>query len=292
MDPFPGRDRFWMPIFVAAISSLQEWDAPILYGYAQHRLRKPRRAQNWSSFNDPAVMGVMPVAALIFRRGDVRPAERTYCFSIPRDALFDQSITGESSATIRTLMERHRLVIALPAVPELPWLKAGVCPQGAQVISALNQDFLPAGEDFVESDTGQIRRDWIAGIQNIDTPRSQVAVGWLGGKQITLGDTNIAIETRKSLVAVQSLTDAPIATSERVLLTIMAQVTPSEDNSTPYRSRPVVGRLSIRAPPGLSLHPLSAQGKRMQALATSYQDGRYEIELPADMATHWYELSK
>lgn len=292
VDPFPGRDRFWMPIFVAAIGSLQKWDAPILYGYSQHSLKKPRRAQNWSSFNDPAVMGVMPVAALIFRRGDVRPAEQTYCLSIPRDALFDQVITGESSATIRTLMERHRLVITLPAVSELPWLKAGVCPQGAQVVSALNQDFLSAGEDFVVSDTGQIRRDWIAGIQSIDTPRSQVAVGWLGGKQIALSDTNIEIETRKSLVAVQSLTTAPIATSERILLTVMAQVTPRDKDNTPYRSQPVVGRLSIRAPPGLKLHPLSAQGERMEALSTSYQDGRYGIELSAVTATHWYELGK
>ena len=48
---FPGRDRFWMPISTAAISSLQGWDATMLYGYSQRPLNGSQRGGNWSSYN-------------------------------------------------------------------------------------------------------------------------------------------------------------------------------------------------------------------------------------------------
>ncbi len=290
LDRFPVRDRFSIPISVAAISSLQGWDAAMLYGYSQRPLNGLQQASNWSSYNDPAIMGIMPVAALMFRRGDVRIAKRTYCLNFNRDTLFYRAINAETSATLRTLIEQHRFVVALPRIPELPWLKATPCPKGAEVVTDVDRDFVPAGQQYIVSDTGEVRRDWAAGLETIDTPGSQVAVGGLGGNRIELTDVVVAVTTPKGLVSVQSLVEDPIVNSSRILLTVMAQVKPSGVNNTPFRSQPLLGTISVRARSGLQLRPLDAWGKRGDAITVLYERGYYVFSLPSEMPTHWYEL--
>jgi len=264
---------------------------PMLYGYSAEPVNGPRIGNNWSSYNDPAIMGVMPAAALLFRRGDVRIAEHTYCLKFDRDTLFFRTTNGESSATLRTLIGQHRLVVALPRVPELPWLQATPCPNGAQAVTDVDRNFVPDGQTYVVSDTGEVRRDWAVGIQTVDTPRSQIAIGRLGGKRVELTDVVVDLVTPKTLVAVQSSEDNPVAESEHILLTVMAEVAPRADDKTSFRSQPVRGTVSVRAPSGLRLRPLGARGKRGDALTMVYKRGRYLIELPPDMPTHWYELA-
>ncbi|MDH3469244.1 MAG: cellulase family glycosylhydrolase, partial [Gammaproteobacteria bacterium] len=135
---FPERERVAIPILVAAISSLQEWDAAMLYGYSQRPLNESNRARNWSSYNDPAIMGIMPLGALMFRRGDVSLAKRTYCLKLNQDTLFNRETSGETSATLRTLIEQHRFLVALPQIPQLPWLKAKPCPKETEIVTDVN----------------------------------------------------------------------------------------------------------------------------------------------------------
>ncbi|GAG00221.1 unnamed protein product, partial [marine sediment metagenome] len=52
--PYPAADRSMAATYLMAIASLQGWDAPMLYGYAQNRLSYPRRASQWSTYADPA----------------------------------------------------------------------------------------------------------------------------------------------------------------------------------------------------------------------------------------------
>jgi hypothetical protein len=56
------------------------------------------------------------------------------------------------------------------------------------------------------SDTGELRRNWEQGTNVIDTPRTQAAMGWIGGKTIGL---EVDVTTRNATVAVQSLDTIP-----------------------------------------------------------------------------------
>src|SRR5262249_27932332 len=60
--PFPAADRFTAPLAVASFACLQGWDAPMIYNYSQAALSAPHPDQ-WSTYNDPAMTGVMPAAA-------------------------------------------------------------------------------------------------------------------------------------------------------------------------------------------------------------------------------------
>ena len=81
--PYPELDRFTTPLYMASIASLQGWDVPMLYNYSQVAIERPgpqegkHRINVWSTYYDPAVTGVMPAAALAFRRGHISPARTT-----------------------------------------------------------------------------------------------------------------------------------------------------------------------------------------------------------------------
>jgi hypothetical protein len=294
IEPFPARDRFTAPIFTASLASLQGWDAMMLYGYSQTELNgSTDTGSNYSAFNDPAMMGMMPAAALLYRQNHVAPANQSYELKLGRDDFFFKKYDPTTSQTIRTLLETSRLTIAMPDTPELPWLKANVVnPDNAIPVTDPNKDFIPAGQDFVESDTHELKRDWEAGIQTINTEKSQIASGWIGGKAIGLDDVSFNVLTKKAVVAVQSLENKPIARSTKIFITAMARSQPTSGSYLPFLSEPVLGAITVQAPPGLLLYSVTTRGTeevQLDALKYNELDGKYTIDLQiADR--HWLIL--
>ena len=98
VSPFPAPDRHLTPLYVAAMASHQNWSAPIQFAYAQQGLASAGRPGNWEAYNDPALLATMPAAALLFRRGDVREATKTYVLDPGENALFQSAISPTTSA--------------------------------------------------------------------------------------------------------------------------------------------------------------------------------------------------
>jgi hypothetical protein len=140
------------------------------------------------------------------------------------------------------------------------------------------------------SDTGELRRNWDQGIYTIDTPRTQVAAGWIGGKAIALADVEIAAATRNATVAVQSLDGKAISEAHAILISLAARSVPEAENRMPFHSEPVVGHVTIRAVPGLALHRRSGFGSENQPIAVPYENGRYVIDTGRDGVDHWLVL--
>jgi len=291
IEPFPAKDRFTTPTFVASIASLQGWDAIMLYGYSQNTLSGKGHGSNYSSYNDPAMVGLMPAAAILYRQNHVLPAKESYELKLNRDYFFFKRQDPTTSKTIRTLLETSRLTIAMPQIPELPWLNNNGYANGAIVIHDANRDFIPTGQNFVESDTGELKRDWEKGIHTIDTEKSQVASGWIGGESIDLTDVTFKIETKNAIVAVQSLDNKSIRNSQNIFITVMARSKPGKDNKLPFLSEPVTGQLDIYASKGLKLFPINRLGKPEDNIAAlQYSEGKYNINLSSDMKYHWFVL--
>lgn len=288
---WPARDRFAAPLFASSIGALQEWDSMVFYVYSQHPIPPPREPTQWSSLQDPALMAMMPAAALLFREQHVRPAEQTVRIELSREALYDEGASPLSSVALRTIAEQSRLEIGVPDLPELSWDTPRPGRQDAKVVVDPNAAQLPADATEVVSDTGELRRDWAREIHTIDTPRTQAVQGWIGGRTVTLGDLEVELDTPKASIAVSSLDDEPIASSRRLLLTVVAQVAPSPGNAFPLLSEPVTGTLRIRNDAAmLDLVPLYAvKGGDATAVRTTRSGDRHVVALP-NRATHWYEL--
>ncbi len=296
--PFGTVDRFASPLYVASIAALQGWDMPALYNYAQLAILPPGKEEwmhkidKWSCYNDPLLCGVMPAAAIAFRQGHISPARSHYCLALSPDQLFNQDLNPRTSATIRTLMEQSRIAIGIPPVKELPWLKPTPTPSGATLVTDPNHDFIPAGQTYVRSDTGELIRNWKYGIQSIDTPKTQAVIGWIGGKTLATRDATFVIQTPKAVVALSSLDGQPLAGSHSIFITAVARAVPETPNHVPYRSEPVLGVITLKTKvAGLRATTSPANGQAPAAVPLKATPEGVELTLTAKSGTCWYRLS-
>jgi hypothetical protein len=287
----PRTDRFTAPLYVASIAALQGWDAPMLFSYSQTELELSNHLDAWSTFKDPAITGMMPAAALAYRQGHISPARTTYCLLLEPEQYFGQAVNPDTSATIRTLMEQSRLTIGLPAVKELPWLKPTL-PKEATIVNDPNRDFIPEGQSFVRSDTGEITRDWQLGIQTLDAERSQAVSGWIGGKTLKTRDATFRFKTNKAVVALTSVDNRPLADSRFILISAMARVTGERGRpGAGTFSEPVVGTISLRTSlDNLQLLALASDGRVVGRSTPGRSEGALNITIPAGRGTHWFVL--
>ncbi|MDP9664569.1 UNVERIFIED_ORG: hypothetical protein J2W16_002290 [Pseudomonas cremoricolorata] len=289
-EPFPLPDRHSLPLYIAGTASHQGWDAMLQYAYSQQAFNPGwRTADNWHAYNDPALLATMPAAALMYRRGDVQPASTRYVFAPSPETLYNQDITPRTSALLRTAVGLGQLQIALPVTPQLPWLKPAATADGATVLHDSAQALLPADATESVSDTGELKRNWQSGLYTIDTPLTQAATGWLGGRTITLGDVQVQASTPYASIAVQSLDGVVLGQSRSLLVSLGTRAVPQPEENTRFHVEPLKAQLSIKAPAGLKLFARDAQAQ-LKPLPASYRDGRYHITLDGTYMSNWLFL--
>ncbi len=289
-EPFPLPDRHSLPLYIAGTASHQGWDAMLQYAYSQQAFNPGwRTADNWHAYNDPALLATMPAAALMYRRGDVQPASTRYVFAPSPETLYNQDITPRTSALLRTAVGLGQLQIALPVTPQLPWLKPAAIADGATVLHDPAQALLPADATESVSDTGELKRNWQSGLYTIDTPLTQAATGWLGGRTITLGDVLVQASTPYASIAVQSLDGVVLGQSRSLLVSLGTRAVPQPEENTRFHVEPLKAQLSIKAPAGLKLFARDAQAQ-LKPLPASYRDGRYHITLDGTYMSNWLFL--
>ena len=277
-EPYPLPERHLLPVYLAAVASHQGWDALMHYAYSQNPLSGPGGASIWETFNDPAYMMTMPAAALLYRRTQVRLATSTRVFALGRDAFFNNAISARNAPALRVASEQGRLLVALPATPELSWLQPSAIPPWAKPFNDPRALSLPSGAVEILSDTGEMLRNWGDGTFVINTPYAQAALGWIGGREFSLADVNIAVFEGHASVIVQSRDGKPIAASRDILITATGVVQPMADNQMPYRRSPIATMLHVRAPEGLRL----SAGDAGAELPLTYSEGRYQMKLRVD----------
>ncbi len=288
--PYPTIDRFIAPLYVASIASLQGWDAPMIYNYSEMSTFAPTgNVHQWSTFVDPALMGMMPAAALAYREGHIAPANTSYCLDLDRSEAYFQEVTPTTSRAIRTLMEQSQFSVCLPDISELDWDSASDPAADVIRVTDKGRDFIPSGQNYVESDTGELLRDWQAGFQTINTQKTQAASGWIGGRQLDLLDVSFEISTPKATVSLSSLDGYPLDQSRNILISALAQAA-SPDGDLPILAEPVVGTIRLAADPGLKLFPIASDGSEGAPIQPAYDGGVYTLDLTG--ATHWYSLKR
>ena len=288
-DPFPAPDRHTLPIYVAGRASFQGWDAMMLYAYAQEPIESSKDSgsvSNWNSYNDPAMMATMPVAALIYRRGDVKEANKTYVLDLGKK-LFDQEVNPKNSVFLRTASEMGKLQIAMPATAALPWLKKSPIPASATVNNNPNLSMLAI--DTKNINNSELKRDLQKENMVINAAQTQAIAGWVGGETIKLDDVTFSLDTKNAVIAVQSLDDAAIKNSKNILISMAARTIVGKDGKLPSLSEPIDGTMTIQAPKGLKLYKKTLFQKT-ETVPVSYKEGYYTIVLNRALNTYWLNL--
>ena len=286
------EDPFTTPLYMGAMSAFQQWNAPMLYGYSQDKLQG-WGVSAWASHNHPAIIGLMPAAALLYRRGDVSKAKEMWVAKLDKNTLINQNSGPHHNRALRELPLMHGLAIALPAIKELPWLKASEIPAGAKVFSDLNKEMLPVGQDYITSDTGELTRDWKKGLFIVNTPKSQGAVGWFKENgRINLQDYSFTSSNSKAALILSSLDNQPIKSSKKILISAVGRVAQIKDKWKKIgMSEPVSAQIGINHSAGnLSLIPLKGDGVKQTAIILRKRNGCYRFSLPTNLNTHHFLL--
>ena len=288
-------DNAYIPaISVASMAAFQNWDAIMLYGYSQDGLNGASGSP-WNSYMHPSIMGVIPAMSLLYREGHVSSAKKTVVLAPANDALFENKISPKTSIAIRSSLEQHRMVVAMPKTRMLPWLSPSKIANDAIVIHDLNKNLLSKNQDFIVSDTGEIKRDWGKSIMTIDTLKSQLVMGRIGDRLIKLTDVIVKAKTPEAAIIFTSLDKKSLRTSKRILISAIAKVAKFKKQwRTAYLSEPVNAEITFSSiHKGLRIVPLRPDGSEGRTLSLKKnKKGKYSFVLSEKDKTHWYIIKK
>lgn len=280
------------PMTMAAYGALQDWDGMLQFDYAGADWAD-RMAWLFNIGNKPHLLAARVPAALLFLRGDVAPAQNHFTapLSGADDELF-QNITNSIPDGL-ALVQRVGSKIGAPT-------KTSAKTSGADRKN---------GEVFT-SQGGQLQWDGRAGVLRINTPRTQGALGFIGGKPLQAAQLRVEAATPFCQIIVSSLDDLPLSGSRRMLVTTTARAENSgqvyrpdrtgllSEGSAPILMEPVTATLALMAAKPeaarrtVRVYVLDHQGRRSGAqVAVEAVNGAARFRV-GGQKTFWYEIER
>lgn len=296
------------PLFLAAHAALQGWDAIYLFSYSHGGAWDTSMLMGLDVHQHPTKMANIPIAAALFRRGDLSPARRAIRAGM--DAAQELRITAERGGTwnlatgFRIGLQgddilRHRLEVLLGSTqtPDRPDYHRG---------------------PSITSDTGEVTWDGSdprGATLLIDTPRTKAVLGMTCQRRFSLGDVEIipgATIDGGATVALSLLDGGTFAEPRRALLVATARAQNTGMRWKKVERTGSAGRIDWelddwgRAPtvieqvpariafPGaleqVQVHALDERGQRATAVPVHADGpGRVAIEIGKE-PTLWYEV--
>ena len=282
---FRAPARLSAPFQVAAMAAFQGWDAMMLYGYAQAplRARKPRMGR-WHGATDPSLITTLPAAALLYRQGHVPPARQHIVLRPTARQLFGQEMSPKTLPALRHLPHHAGVSLALPATPELPWLR----PTPPRADATAIDPFAPLAKPA--SGPRAFHHDHEAEQFSVDTPHSQIMTGQLAGRPFALGNLAGQLTPPHATVAVQSLDAAPLARASEVLVSVALPSRPQKGQRFPFMSAPLSGEISFEAPADLHLEKVVPAQTKAQ-LRHQVTQGRHRVTFAGADGAIWLLFS-
>jgi hypothetical protein len=283
---------------LAAYGRLQDWDAIIMYTF------EPKLAPDWKPYVgdpfdislDPVRMTQMASGALIFLRGDVRPARETVTRTYSAEQVLESRKLPRSEAPYYT----PGFPLALPL-------------QHAVRIQSLDG---PPTAKLPAPDAGPIVSDtreltWYTSPQKtgmiaVETDRTQALVGFVKANSKTLKNLSAEIANNFASIVLSSLDSQPLAQSATMLLTAGSRVSntnlkwneahtrTASQGESPSLIEPVTGVVTLRGlqkADGVSAHALDGAGHPIGApiQAAKTAEG-WSLPIGSPVTT-WYVIS-
>lgn len=295
--PFPNAFACEGIGILAAYALFQDWDGIYFYTFEHKDPREwlTRTPGHFDVRADPVKMTNLAAAALMFHRGDVRPALRRVQRSYSQEQIIE---------TIR-----------MPS-SQRPFFSPGFSAAIPLVYSTRIESFQKRKDSYPEleltrpiaSDTGELK--WHhgnhRGLVTIETRRTQGMIGYLRESRPELEHLAARVENEFCAVLLSSLDGAPLRRADQMLLAVTARSETTgmrwdEKRNTlvnwgrpPFRIEPVRGAVTLRRRTGegpLEVIPMNGSGKELgEGRAVPAKSGVYEITL--DQPTTWYLIRR
>jgi hypothetical protein len=230
----PNRFRAEMPGLTAALSSAAGMDA--IFGFALDSV------PGWSSsqtvywpYQTPTDIGQSPAAALIYRQALIREAEPVMRVQVSAESALDlggmparnielqdlnRASERKDGGPANQIASADAIDIRAFAIGKVE-VELGAGPNG---VTGDLTPYIDEGAKILRSSTSELRWRWGDGIAQLEAPRAQGAIGFLGAAgPITLPDLVIRSGNEFAAILAVPLDGKPLATSGRFLLQIMTE---------------------------------------------------------------------
>jgi hypothetical protein len=296
--PWPYEYRAELPLWIAAIAAFQDWQGLTVYTY-RHSSKVPVEhiTGAFETFNDPARFGLMPIAALIYRREDVRRGA-----SADRQAV---AIPMSLAASAKSPSSYH--IGAYRGLAELQPFHTQLTLDDTIPAGAFGPDSPSIAEDLRRSSSGEILRDRANATLKIDTPRSQVLQAFFSDDLPALSTSALSVRSRSlyATIALSSLSGAPISQSRQLLLTTVGRAENTGFSYNLLRNRrhnsgrgpilvdPICGEFSIATQHSdLKVRPIAPNGQKMPALPSQWANGKLSFTIGETDASLFFAIEE
>ncbi|NDK15436.1 MAG: hypothetical protein GW911_25690 [Armatimonadetes bacterium] len=284
---------------LAALATYQGWSGVLDYGWynfgtgpGTDQIKSP-----WQTVAHSGQIAFMPAAALLFRQGLGRPAERRVTLAVPRETALD--LTAADASGWRGP--------AWPGVGDgAPWT-VGTAMQladGSGPVAASTAVDAPAAARLV-SDTGELTFDRAtpgAETLQVNAPALRFVSGSVAGRRFDLGDVRLSFGDKLhrdfAQACLVSLDSQPVGMSKRLLFTIASRVESKGAAYTADRSLCQWGEAPTMAEPvPLTLTLPNADWRAQTLDANGCVRGEVLLQgatltTRAEDATMWYLLTR
>lgn len=264
---WPHEWRASHMISLSTTSALQDWDAVLQYSYMGGYGLNWDKAEKFEQiqhptveFNDPAIFGTFPAAALIYHRRDVATSKNLV------QLVYDEKDGMDTSVKLNEVLFPFNYLAYVSRVescfggsgaPDAALVIASKNPGngkpfmqysraydalkkialGVELDKLLKQNGIIANNRGLQdgrlvSDNGELVRDWKNGLLLVDTPMTQGMTGFPGGRELKFKDVSIKSPNLFAAIIVSSLDGRSLAESSKVFLTTVARAENSRDKIT------------------------------------------------------------
>jgi hypothetical protein len=303
--PFPNEYASEGIPIIAAYAGFQDWDMVIMYTF------EPKKDPAWKPYVgdpfdlslDPVRMTEMAAGALMFLRGDIKPARQTVERTYSKEQVLD---AGLLPGGLRPGSEQPYFTPSFPL--SLP-LEHGV--RIKSLDGPPTEKLTAADGNPIVSDTKELTwytSDAKTGLVTVETDRAQALIGFIKANHKTLKNLGAEITNNFATIVLASMDGKPLARSAKMLLTTGSRVANTDQKwndahsglgrggqgHSPTLIEPVTGTVTLRniaAATAVSAAALDGSGKpiggEIQAKKTS--DG-WPLAI-GDPVTTWYVVS-
>ncbi len=303
--PFPNEYASEGIPILAAYAGLQDWDMICMYTF------EPKKDPAWKPYvgdpfdisHDPVRMTEMAAGALMFLRGDIKPAKQTVERTYSKEQVLD---AGLLPGGLRAGSEQPYFTPGFPLSLPLEHAVRVKSFDGPATAS-----YAASNANPIVSDTKELSwytSDAKTGLVTVETDRAQALIGFIKANHKTLKNLGADINNNFATVLLTSMTDKPLARAEKMLLNACSRVANTDQKwndphtglgrggqgHSPTLIEPVTGAVTLRNIEGaksVSAVALDGSGKPIgDAITAKKTAAGWEVSI-GNTPTTWYVVS-
>ncbi len=290
-----------------SVAAFQDWDGIYHFtfdgGYDEGKIHG-----FFSSAGHPLKQVFIPVGSILFRMNAVKTGEQKVQLQLPQDAVIPE------------LVEYGNILRLHGSNMHDVWEKAGA-PKALSILHpfavTLSGDEVKLTREVEEPDSAWIseteelnwyNRDSLQSVFTINTPTAKAAVGYIGEKEIKLGDVTFEMDSTEwnwATITLTSMDGKPISNSSSVLLVAAGRVentdmgwnedmtsVSSEWGDAPSRAEGIPAIISFENMDRFKAFALDANGNRTNEIQVFRSEGKRTVVIGSQHNTLWYILSR